>query len=109
MIPTLVQLPLITLLGALQQPRTLPWVSESLQTLPQELLRLLLENVKSSRDLQAIRLVNKALAAAANPFLFRTIPVWLSLRSLQSLTFVSEHSELASYVHTIVRHTMVKV
>lgn len=52
--------------------------------------------------------VNKA-PAAANAFLFHTISVWLSLKSLQSLTLLSEDSGLASYVHTIVSHTMVGV
>lgn len=77
-----------------------------MERLPQELLRFLVEDIEPTRDLQAIRLVNKALAAAANPFLFHTIPVWLSLKSLQRLTSLSEHSGLASHVHTIVSHTL---
>lgn len=82
---------------------------QKMERLPQELLRFVVKDIESIRDLQALRLVNKALAAAANPFLFYTIPVWLSLRSLQRLASLSEHSGLASYVHTIVSHTMLGI
>lgn len=51
--------------------------------------------------MQALRLVNKQLAAAAAPYLFDTVPVWFSVRSLQRLTWLSEHPQLCHYVRAI--------
>lgn len=53
-------------------------------------------------DLPATRLVNKQLASLAAPRLFQKIPLWLSIKSLESLTHLSYHSSLRGYVEEIV-------
>ena len=74
--------------------------TQTLNRLPQELLKILLDYVAgdddlgSRADLKAIRLVNKTLAAAAAHQLFNAVPVWLGLQSLQCLTQISEHPVL---------------
>lgn len=64
--------------------------------LPQEILRLIAEEV-AYESLEPLRLVNKAFAAAAAPFLFRSIPLWIGVRSLERLTAISEHPQLSQY------------
>lgn len=68
---------------------------------PQELVRLVVEEV-GYECLEPLRLVNKAFAAAAAPFLFEVIPVWIGVRSLERLTAISEHSQLCQYPKRIV-------
>lgn len=46
--------------------------------------------------------MNKALAAAAAPFLFEVIPVWIGVRSLERLTTISEHPQLSQYPKQII-------
>ena len=53
-------------------------------------------------DLPAARFLNKQLKAIAAPRLFDTIPLWISLKSLESLTSLSKHPEPSSYVEKIV-------
>ena len=69
--------------------------------LPQEILQLLVADL-TKRELFAVCLVNKALAAAAAPTLFSEIPVWISIQSLQRLTQLSEHPQLSHYVQALV-------
>ena len=64
--------------------------------LPQELLRLIVQDVPYE-SLEPLRLVNKAFAAAAAPPLFKSIPIWLGVRSLERLTAISEHPQLCKY------------
>ena len=64
--------------------------------LPQELLRLIAQNVTHD-DLEPLRLVNQPFAAAAAPFLFEDIPLWIGFRSLQRLTAIAKHSQLSRY------------
>ena len=68
---------------------------------PQELLREIVENVYYE-DLEPLRLVNKAFAAAAAPFLFEVIPLWIGVRSLERLTAISEHPQLSQYPKHII-------
>lgn len=68
---------------------------------PQELLRLIVEDVDYN-DLESLRLVNKAFAAAAAPFLFEVIPLWIGVRSLKRLTAISEHPQLSQYPKQII-------
>ena len=68
--------------------------------LPQELLNLIAE-VVNYEDLEPLRLVNKAFAAAAAPLLFKVIPLWISIRSLERLTAISEHPQLCCYPREI--------
>ncbi len=71
--------------------------------LPQELLQHIFDDEElSNSDLESLRLVNKALAAAAAPSLFHTISVWLSLASLERLTSIAEHHQLSSYVKQLI-------
>ncbi len=67
---------------------------------PQELLRLIVEDVDYN-SLEPLRLVNKAFAAAAAPFLFEVIPLWIGVRSLERLTSISEHPQLSQYSRRI--------
>lgn len=69
--------------------------------IPQEIVRLIVEKV-AYESLEPLRLVNKAFAAAAAPFLFEVIPLWISVRSLERLTAISEHSQLCQYPKRIV-------
>ena len=64
--------------------------------LPQELLRLAVQDVPYE-SLESLRLVNKAFAAAAAPPLFKSIPIWIGVRSLERLTAISEHPQLSKY------------
>ena len=64
--------------------------------LPQELLRLIVQDVPYE-SLEPLRLVNKAFATAAAPALFKSIPIWISVRSLERLTAISEHPQLHKY------------
>ena len=72
-----------------------------MEKLPSEIFALILAN-QTRRALLTFRLVNKRLAAEAAPNLFRTITAWISLRSLQKLTSLSEHPQLSLYVKTLV-------
>ena len=69
--------------------------------LPQELLGEVLQYLPRT-DLPTIRLLNRTLAAEAEPALFHTIPLWIELKSLEALTSVSEHPRLSQYVKEIV-------
>ncbi|KAF6239779.1 hypothetical protein HO173_002325 [Letharia columbiana] len=73
--------------------------------LPQELLRFIVEDV-AYESLEPLRLVNKALAAAAAPFLFEVIPLWIGVRSLERLTATSEHPQLSQYPKQIILSPM---
>ena len=64
--------------------------------LPQELLCLIVRDVAHD-SLEPLRLVNKSFAAAAAPFLFEDIPLWIGTRSLSRLTAISEHPQLSRY------------
>ena len=68
---------------------------------PQELLRLIIEDV-DPESLEPLRLVNKAFAAAVAPFLFEVIPLWIGVRSLERLTSISEHPQLSQYPKEII-------
>lgn len=71
--------------------------------LPQEILQHIFHDEELSiSDLESLRLVNKALAAAAAPFVFHTISVWFSLTSLERLTSIAEHHQLSSYVKQLI-------
>ena len=64
--------------------------------LPQELLCLIVRDVGHD-SLEPLRLVNKSFAAAAAPFLFEDVPLWIGSRSLSRLTAISEHPQLSRY------------
>lgn len=68
--------------------------------LPQEVLRLIVQEFPYE-SLESLRLVNKAFAAAAAPPLFKSIPVWISVRSLERLTAISEHPQFSKYLKEI--------
>lgn len=68
---------------------------------PQELIREIVEYV-DYESLEPLRLVNKAFAAAAAPFLFEVIPLWIGVRSLERLTAISEHPQLSQYPKQII-------
>ena len=74
-------------------------------SLPNELLEIIIGHVRgpssnhrTRRDLGNLRLASKRLNGIATPFLFRTIPLWISLKSLQNLTAVSEHESISKCV-----------
>ena len=68
--------------------------------LPNELLAFVLTG-QTKRDLKALRLVNRTLAAAVTPELFNSVSAWISVRSLQNLTNLSEHPELSPLVRKL--------
>ena len=77
----------------------------AMDRLPQELLRLIVEDV-DYESLESLRLVNKAFAAAAAPLLFKVIPLWIGVRSLERLTAISEHPQLSQYPKQIILSPM---
>ena len=77
----------------------------AMNRLPQELLCLIVQNVPYE-SLENLRLVNKALSDAAAPPLFKSIPVWISVRSLERLTAISEHPQLSKYPKQIFFSTL---
>ena len=48
----------------------------------------------SRQDLRNLRLVNKNFSQFATPVLFKTVPFWLGLSSLEHLTLISEHPQM---------------
>ena len=72
---------------------------------PQEILQNIVQDLPRE-DLFRVRLVSKSLASASAPFLFQTISLWLSLKSLEGLTRISNHPELSQYVVRIVCSTL---
>ena len=73
--------------------------------LPPELLQKIAKSLPR-QELFNVRLVNHSLASASAPFLFAVIPLWLGLKSLESLNNVSEHPQLSQYVKTIACSTL---
>ena len=69
--------------------------------LPQEMLRLIVQDVPYE-SLESLRLVNKAFATAAAPPLFKSIPAWIGVRSLERLTAISEHPQFSKYPKEII-------
>ena len=72
-----------------------------MEKLPLELLQQVLQYLPRS-DLPSVRLVTRTLAAAAEPLLFHTIPLWIELQSVEALTGISEHPRLSQHVKEIV-------
>ena len=72
-----------------------------MEKLPLELLQQVLQYLPRS-DLPSVRLLTRTLAAAAEPLLFHTIPLWIELQSVKALTGISEHPRLSQYVKEIV-------
>ena len=69
--------------------------------LPPELLRCIVNHVDHT-DLGPLRLVNRDFAAAGAPRLFEVVPLWISVRSLERLTHISEHPQLSLYPKQII-------
>ena len=72
-----------------------------MEKLPPELLRQVLQYLPRS-DLPGVRLSTRTLVAAAEPFLFHTIPLWIERQSLEALIGISEHPRLSQCVKEIV-------
>ena len=70
-------------------------------TLPPELVQLILDALPRA-DLPSARLVNKTFASVAALRLFQKIPLWISIRSLESLNDLSTNPHLRGYVEEIV-------
>lgn len=64
---------------------------------PVEVLKMVIsyvdidEGFECRKALKSLRLTCKRLSAFACPALFRTIPLWLSIDSLQNLSNIAEH------------------
>lgn len=71
-----------------------------MENLPPELLAKVIQELPRC-DLPSLRLINRTFAAAAEPFVFHTIPLWIESKSLETLTSISEHPRLSQYVKTI--------
>ena len=52
----------------------------------------------SRQDLRNLRLVNQHFSQFATPVLFRTVPFWLGLSSLEHLTLISEHPQMYGFL-----------
>ena len=76
-------------------------VNPGLSSFPPELVKKIVDYLPRA-DLPAARFMNKQFKAIANPRLFDTIPLWISQKSLESLTDLSNHLELRLYVERIV-------
>ena len=76
-----------------------------LSSIPPELVKQIVDDLPRV-DLPAARFINKQFKAIAAPLLFNTIPLWISQRSLESLTDLSNHPELSFYVEHIVFSTL---
>ena len=72
-----------------------------MEKLPLELLQQVLQYLPRS-DLPSVRLSTRILGAAAEPFLFHTIPLWIERQSLEALIGISEHPRLSQCVKEIV-------
>ena len=72
-----------------------------MEKLPLELLQQVLQYLPRS-DLPSVRLSTRTLVAAAEPFLFHTIPLWIERQSLEALIGISEHPRLSQCVKEIV-------
>ena len=73
----------------------------SLTSLPPEILTII-TSCLPREDLLAARFISKIIFVdAAAPRLFRIIPLWISLKSLESLTSLALHSPLAVHVDEI--------
>lgn len=68
---------------------------------PMEIISLILNQIPHD-DLSRIRHINSAFAVAAAPRIFESIPLWLCLNRLESLTELSLHRKLRHYVKEIV-------
>ena len=55
------------------------------------------EDYLSRQDLRNLRLVNKHFSQFATPPLFKTVPFWLGLSSLEHLTLISEHPQMYNF------------
>ena len=73
----------------------------TLENVPLEIWREILDFLPRA-DLPAVRLVKSQFAADAAPRLFQKIPLWISIKSLESLTHLSYHPSLRGYVEEIV-------
>ena len=68
--------------------------------LPRELLEIVVSSIgtgddyASREDLKSLRLVTKTLTEIAAVPLFRTLPLWISLKSLQNLSDIADHPQL---------------
>ena len=72
-----------------------------MEKLPLELLQQVLQYLPRS-DLPSVRLSTRTLVAAAEPFLYHTIPLWIERQSLEALIGISEHPRLSQCVKEIV-------
>ena len=64
--------------------------------LPHELLLLIAQEVPYE-SLEPLRLVNRAFAATAAPHLFKSIPIWINVSSMERLAAIAEHPQLSKY------------
>lgn len=68
--------------------------------LPLEIIKMVVEYIDTEddwavrEDLKSLRLVTRQLSDLVTPSLFRTIPLWISLQSLQNLSDIAEHPYL---------------
>ena len=73
-----------------------------MQCLPAEVLRMILswltavDTYEVRCALARLRLVSKWLNDTVTPYYFHTIPLWMSMKSLENLTAVSEHSQMCA-------------
>ncbi|KAG8528581.1 uncharacterized protein KY384_006268 [Bacidia gigantensis] len=75
-----------------------------METLPREIwdeIMAIVISFNEKDDIRSLRLVNKYLAKISAPALFASVSVWFGVQSLQHLTNISRHYELAQYVHEI--------
>ena len=71
-----------------------------MERLPPELLREIVDIIaapdtyESRVDLGTFRLLGRQYAPVAAPLLFHTVPLWISLKNLQSLAVYSNNPDL---------------
>ena len=84
-----------------------PGVTE-MERLPREILSLLVEKIAAPAtdydtwaDVAALRRTSKTMASVATPAVFRTVPLWMSLKSLRNLNAIAENPQLYVMPNTI--------
>ena len=73
----------------------------ALNRFPPELVKTVVDNLPRA-DLPAARFLNEQFSSIAAPRLFSSVPLWISINSLQNLADLAAHSHLRGYVQEIV-------
>ena len=78
--------------------------ADALNSLPEEMMKMVLDAVEDDTDqyaardsLKSLRLVNRKFAEATSPRVFRNVGLWIGINSIERLTKISEHPHCKSF------------